>query len=76
MRKKLSTDISCSKSRTEQHRLSRLGRDSSLSPVHTSCECEGNVGDATIGTRSISLCDAMKFASHEAFAASMNQALI
>ena len=34
-----------------------------------------NFGEATIGTRSLSLCDAMSFALHEAIAGSINQAL-
>ena len=48
-----------------------------LSPDHTSCEreCEASFGDAIIGTHPFSNCDAMVFASHQAFARSMNQAL-
>ena len=36
---------------------------------------QSDFGDATIGTHSISLYDAEKFVSHEAFAGNMNQAL-
>ena len=39
-----------------------------FSPVHTSCEFKANYGDVTIGVRSLSNCDARKFAFHEAFA--------
>ena len=45
-------------------------------PVHTSCECEyeANFGDTTIGTHTIFLFDALKFALHKE--SGMNRALL